>query len=104
MNLRVSPVGFVETDNHRSSMLNLSGIINFGRLFFTPSLCMPQLVIKEFLNLPVPIKIPGHEDSKIKGIVVDKDNCLASDQLNTIWSQYQVCFLCLQIQLSTLMA
>ena len=74
------------------TMLNLSGIANVGRLFFKPSLCMPQMVAKEFLDIPIPICIPGLEKQRIRGIVVDKDNCLAQDQLNIIWPQYEVCF------------
>lgn len=75
------------------TMLNLSGIVNSGRLFFKPSLCMPQMVAKEFLDIPIPMRIQGSEKQKIRGIVVDKDNCLAKDQQNIIWPQYEVCFM-----------
>ena len=62
---------------------NLSATLNVARLLWAPSLCMPQMTIKLFGELPVPIA------SHIKGVVVDKDNCFARDGDDKVWPEYQ---------------
>lgn len=67
------------------SGFNLSATLNIARLALNPQLCMPHLVIPTFNNLPVPIYIP---DSKIKAIVLDKDNCFAKAHDDKVWPEY----------------
>ncbi|CAN3484493.1 phosphatidylglycerophosphatase Gep4p, mitochondrial [Diutina catenulata] len=64
-------------------MFNLSATVNVGRLLWAPLLCMPQLTVKQFCELPVPVA------SHIRGVVVDKDNCFAEDGDDKVWPAYQ---------------
>lgn len=72
------------TDDQSLEMaFNLSATLNVAKLLWAPSLCMPQMTIKLFGELPVPIA------SHIKGVVVDKDNCFARDGDDKVWPEYQ---------------
>ncbi|KAI5956810.1 hypothetical protein KGF54_000427 [Candida jiufengensis] len=70
-------------------LFNLSATLNASRLLYNPGLCLPHLTVKSFDQLSIPFKIPGHDDVKIKGIVLDKDNCFAKDHDDKVWPQYE---------------
>ncbi|SCU80822.1 LAMI_0B03840g1_1 [Lachancea mirantina] len=63
--------------------MNLSATFNVLRLFFSPHLCVPQMTINSFGQLPVPI------GPKIKAVVLDKDNCFAFPHENKVWPEYE---------------
>ncbi|KAG0661378.1 Phosphatidylglycerophosphatase gep4 mitochondrial [Maudiozyma exigua] len=63
--------------------MNLSGTLNVFKLFYNPSLCKPNLIIPTFNQLPVPI------NSKIKAVVLDKDNCFAYPKDDKVWHEYK---------------
>lgn len=67
------------------SGFNLSATLNILRLAINPQLCMPQFVVPTFNELPVPLPIT---DSKIKAIVLDKDNCFAKAHDDKVWPEY----------------
>lgn len=76
---------------------NLSGTINFFKLFYQPQLCMPQMTISNFSQLPVPI--PDFYGRKIKGVVLDKDNTFADPydvkvfpKYKDKWNQLRECY------------
>ncbi|KAF3991676.1 hypothetical protein FT663_00987 [Candidozyma haemuli var. vulneris] len=69
-------------------IFNASAILNVGRLTYNPSLCLPHLTVASFDKLPIPFKIPGHENATIKGVVLDKDNCFAKDKDDKVWPAY----------------
>lgn len=69
-------------------IFNASAILNVGRLSYNPSLCLPHLAVASFDKLPIPFKIPGHENAKIRGVVLDKDNCFAKDKDDKVWPAY----------------
>ncbi|ODQ47375.1 hypothetical protein PICMEDRAFT_71451 [Pichia membranifaciens NRRL Y-2026] len=67
------------------SGFNLSATLNIVRLAFNPQLCMPHLVVPTFNGIPVPIP---STDSKIKAVVLDKDNCFAKAHDDKVWPEY----------------
>lgn len=72
-------------------MLNVSATLNVSRLLSNPKLCLPHLSVKSFDNLPIPLEIPGYDGVKIRGVVIDKDNCFAKDRDDKVWPAYSVC-------------
>lgn len=62
--------------------MNISGTLNALRVVYNPRVCMPQLVVPTFNDLPVPI------NPNIKAVVLDKDNCFAYPQENKVWKAY----------------
>jgi phosphatidylglycerophosphatase GEP4 len=77
-----------------SSWFNISGTLSAFRLLRDPSVCLPQLTVPTFAQLPVPITIPasrqGEKDADIRAVVLDKDNCFAIPHSNEIFPDYQV--------------
>lgn len=71
-------------------MFNVSATLNVSRLAYNPSLCLPHFAVKSFDQLPIPLAIPGQETT-IKGVVLDKDNCFAKDHDDKVWPAYSVC-------------
>lgn len=71
--------------------LNLSATLNVSRLLYNPGLCLPHVTFKSFDQLTLPFQIPGHSNVKIKGVVLDKDNCFAKDHDDKVWPAYDVC-------------
>ncbi|CCC71502.1 hypothetical protein NCAS_0H01920 [Naumovozyma castellii] len=63
--------------------MNISATLNVFKLFYNPKLCLPQLTIPTFQNLPIPI------NTSIKAIVVDKDNCISFPHDDKIWPAYE---------------
>lgn len=72
--------------------LNLSATLNITRLLYNPGLCLPHITFKSFDQLALPFQIPTHPDVKIKGVVLDKDNCFAKDHDDKVWPDYDVCW------------
>lgn len=62
--------------------MNLSATLNVFRLLYNPKLCIPQLIIPTFNELPVPI------DPIIKAVVLDKDNCFAYPDDDKVYIDY----------------
>ncbi|KAH3661920.1 hypothetical protein OGAPHI_006099 [Ogataea philodendri] len=62
-------------------MLNLSATLQFWKIVANPSLVNPSLVVPTFQHLPV---LPH-----IRGMVLDKDNCIAEDHDDKIWPAYE---------------
>lgn len=65
------------------SGFNLSATLNVIKLLWNPKLCLPQSVISNFNQLPIPIH------PNIKLIVLDKDNCFAYPYDNKVWPEYE---------------
>ncbi|KAI5963029.1 uncharacterized protein KGF55_002821 [Candida pseudojiufengensis] len=70
-------------------LFNLSATLNVSRLLYNPALCLPHITVKSFDQLTIPFRIPNHEDVKIKGVVLDKDNCFAKDHDDKVWPEYE---------------
>lgn len=66
---------------------NASAIWNVFRLTYNPALCLPHLTVESFDKLPIPLVFPG-SSVRIRGIVLDKDNCFAKDLDDKIWPAY----------------
>ncbi|AQZ11829.1 GEP4 (YHR100C) [Zygosaccharomyces parabailii] len=62
--------------------MNISGTFNALRLLYNPRLCMPQLAVSTFNDIPIPIS------PNIKAVVLDKDNCFAFPHENQVWHAY----------------
>ncbi|EDO17038.1 hypothetical protein Kpol_530p7 [Vanderwaltozyma polyspora DSM 70294] len=62
--------------------MNISATLNIFRLLYNPKLCVPQLAVPTFNQIPVPL------DPSIKAIVFDKDNCFAYPHENKVWNEY----------------
>ncbi|AMD19867.1 HCL284Wp [Eremothecium sinecaudum] len=62
--------------------LNLSGTLNSFKLLLNPRLCLPDVSVSTFNDLPIPL------DKNIKAVVLDKDNCFASPHELNIWPDY----------------
>lgn len=61
---------------------NLSGTIGALSLIFRPAQCLPQAVVRNFNELPIPISKVFESDARIKNVniravVLDKDDCFA---------------------------
>lgn len=67
-------------------MFNLSATFNVARLVYNPALCLPHLTIRTFEEFPAPLVI---SNNRIRGIVFDKDNCIAKDHDDKLWPQYR---------------
>ena len=65
-------------------MFNISATINVSRLLFNPALCLPHATVRSFDQLTFPLPVPA----KIRGVVLDKDNCFAQDQDDKVWPKY----------------
>lgn len=63
--------------------MNLNATFNALRLLYNHSLCFPRLRISNFNELPVPIH------PSVKAVVVDKDNCIALQDDDKIWPEYE---------------
>ncbi|CCE63282.1 hypothetical protein TPHA_0E01890 [Tetrapisispora phaffii CBS 4417] len=63
-------------------MINYSATLNCFKLFYNPKLCMPNMTVPSFNQIPLPI------GSNIKAIVLDKDNCFAYPYKNEVWPEY----------------
>lgn len=62
--------------------MNISGTFNALRLLYNPRLCMPQMTVPTFNDLPIPL------GPDIKAVVLDKDNCFCYPHENKIWHDY----------------
>ncbi|KAK6460744.1 mitochondrial PGP phosphatase [Scheffersomyces coipomensis] len=69
-------------------MFNVSATLNVSRLLYNPSLCLPHITVKSFDQISLPFKIASHPDVVIKGVVLDKDNCIAKDHDDKVWPAY----------------
>ncbi|TQS33965.1 hypothetical protein Golomagni_05674 [Golovinomyces magnicellulatus] len=78
--------------------INISATLNLLRLVTRPNLCLPQATISTFADLPVPLdeaflsNEKGNERNRnvnIKAVVLDKDNCFAVPNTNTVYEPYQ---------------
>ncbi|KAG7883940.1 hypothetical protein KL938_002525 [Ogataea parapolymorpha] len=63
-------------------MLNLSATLHFWKIVANPALVNPQLVVPTFQHLP-------HNLPHIRGMVLDKDNCIARDHDDRVWPAYE---------------
>lgn len=74
--------------------MNISGTINFLRLFTNPALCLPHHTVATFDQLPVPLSAAfarrnGERKPDIRAVVLDKDNCFAVPKQNQVHAPYQ---------------
>ncbi|RKF80678.1 Phosphatidylglycerophosphatase GEP4, mitochondrial [Golovinomyces cichoracearum] len=78
--------------------INISATLNLFRLITRPNLCLPQATISTFADLPVPLDEAFSSNEKgnqrnrnvnIEAVVLDKDNCFAVPQTNTVHEPYQ---------------
>ncbi|KAL9101161.1 MAG: hypothetical protein Q9163_003563 [Psora crenata] len=68
--------------------MNLSGSLNAFRMLVKPSLCLPHSTVSTFDQIPIPIRgSSGWPD--IKAVVLDKDNCFAVPQANSVYNPYE---------------
>ncbi len=74
------------------SALNVSATLNIFRLITRPGLCLPHATVSTFNELPVPLgKAFGkYKNVDIKAVVLDKDNCFAYPNANTVYKPYEV--------------
>lgn len=73
--------------------LNLSASLNIFKLIANPSLCLPHATISTFKDLPIPLDSAFQQkDNKveIRAVILDKDDCFAVPETNTIHEPYQV--------------
>lgn len=75
--------------------MNLSGSLNFFRIFRDPSLCLPHHTIANFNQLPIPLnsaitRTRDGQKADIRAVVLDKDNCFAVPRQNEIYKPYKV--------------
>ncbi|KKA27861.1 hypothetical protein TD95_003240 [Thielaviopsis punctulata] len=72
--------------------LNLSATLNIWKLFTRPSLCLPHHVVPTFADLPIPLDAPLNANGKradIRAVVLDKDDCFAYPEENTVYPSYE---------------
>lgn len=74
-------------------LFNASAVLNVSRLVQNPALCLPHLTVASFDLLSFPLTINGH---RIRGIVLDKDNCFAKDHDDKVWPAYEQAWRALQ--------
>ena len=67
--------------------LNLSGFVNAFKLLYSPSLFLPHITVPTFKDLPIPLQAPNGRPIKV--VLLDKDNCFAQPDTNTIWPEYR---------------
>ncbi|CAN6608828.1 phosphatidylglycerophosphatase Gep4p, mitochondrial [Trichomonascus vanleenenianus] len=68
--------------------MNISGTVNALRLLYNPSLFLPQVVVSNFGQLPVPIPPKSASSPKIGVVVLDKDNCFAEPHKAEVFAEY----------------
>jgi phosphatidylglycerophosphatase GEP4 len=66
-------------------MFNASATLNALRLLYSPSLCLPHATVASFDAVELPFRIGG---AQIRGVVLDKDNCIARDRDDKVWPPY----------------
>ncbi|KAI3404190.2 hypothetical protein KGF56_002951 [Candida oxycetoniae] len=66
-------------------IFNLSATLNASRILYNPAICLPHFTVKSFDQLTIPLQIPNYPNVRIKGIVLDKDNCFAKDHDDKVW-------------------
>lgn len=77
--------------------MNVSGTLNALKLLYSPTSFLPHLTISNFNNLPIPLSIKSYNPAnpndpittRIKVIVLDKDNCFASPHSNDVYPDYK---------------
>lgn len=74
--------------------LNLSASLNVFKLLANPSLCLPHATVATFNDLPIPLEKAfekeGRRKADIKAVVLDKDDCFAYPDSNTVYGPYKV--------------
>lgn len=78
--------------------MNVSATLNAFRILRNPSLCLPQVTVSTFNNLPIPISKAfiasnNGEEPDIRAVVLDKDNCFARPKDDVVYKPYDVSFL-----------
>ncbi len=61
---------------------NLSGTLSALSLIFRPAQCLPQAVVRNFNEIPIPLSKAFENDARygeanIRAVVLDKDDCFA---------------------------
>lgn len=74
----------------KNNKINLNGIYGLHRIMFGFRFFRPCLVYETFDQIELPIKKRLNKEYEIKGIVVDKDNCIMKDGSNRLVSGYEV--------------
>jgi hypothetical protein len=74
---------------------NLSGTLSALTLIFRPSLCLPQAVVRNFNELPLPLSRAFEHDRRfgkvnIRAVVLDKDDCFARPHENEVAGEFKV--------------
>jgi len=74
--------------------LNLSASLNVFKLLANPSLCLPHATVATFNDLPIPLEKAfekeGRRKADIRAVVLDKDDCFAYPDSNTVFGPYKV--------------
>lgn len=77
---------------------NLSGTLSSLSLLFRPSQCIPQAVVRNFNDLPLPLSRAFDNDKRfgkvnIRAVVLDKDDCFARPGETEVAPEFKVrCF------------
>ncbi|OBU00029.1 hypothetical protein VE01_01716 [Pseudogymnoascus verrucosus] len=76
---------------------NLSGTLSALSLLFRPSQCIPQAVVRNFNDLPLPLSRAFDNDKRfgkvnIRAVVLDKDDCFARPGENEIAPEFKAQF------------
>lgn len=74
---------------------NLSGTLGALSLIFRPAQCLPQAVVRNFNELPIPISKAFESDARfrkvnIRAVVLDKDDCFARPGETEIAAEFKV--------------
>ena len=74
--------------------LNLSASLNVFKLLANPSLCLPHATVATFNDLPIPLEKAfekeGRRKADIRAVILDKDDCFAYPDSNTVFGPYKV--------------
>ena len=73
--------------------LNINGFLNVFRCLASPSICLPHATVSTFNDLPIPLDKAFEArkgKSSIKVVVLDKDDCFAYPESNTVFESNQV--------------
>lgn len=62
--------------------MNVSATLNVFKLLLWPQMAKPHVTYENFLQMPIPL------NSRIKAVVLDKDNCISRDQDDKVYHEY----------------
>ena len=74
---------------------NLSGTLGAFSLIFRPAQCLPQAVVRNFNEIPIPVSKAFESNARftkvtIRAVVLDKDDCFARPGEEEIAPEFKV--------------